>query len=229
MRNAIGVPNPGVDRWAESILPVMLSANVAVVASIWGADENDVIAAAERLAHYSGPIAWEVNLSCPNSEHPGSPVSHDPERAAEVCSAVRSLLPTGVGLWAKLAPDARDVLAVGASCRAAGADAVVVSNTYPAESLDATGLPPLGGGMGGMSGAVLRQYVRPLVEKFADMHPDIDVIACGGVLSSSDALEYLRTGARAVQVGTASLYDPRACHKIATGVVRAMKENGRCK
>jgi dihydroorotate dehydrogenase len=44
------------------------------------------------------------------------------------------------------------------------------------------------------------------------------------VLSSEIALDYLDLGARAVQVGTASLYDPRACHKIARGVVQRLRD-----
>ena len=220
MVNAIGVPNPGVRSWAETILPGMIDAGVAVVASVWGIDADAVVAAAEVLRAYRGPIAWEVNLSCPNSEHSSSPVSHDPSASAAVCSAVRGLAPDAVGVWAKLSPDAPDVVEVAAACCDAGADAVTVANTYPAPRPADN---PLGGGAGGMSGAVLRHHVRPLVEKLHSTYPGIDIIACGGVLSSAIALDYLRAGASAVQVGTANLFDPRASHKIAAGVVRSRK------
>ncbi len=226
MLNSAGVPNPGVTRWAETALPQLLGAGVTVVASLWGVDAQRVVDAAARLAPYSGPVAWEVNLSCPNSEHRGPPVSHFPSRAAEVCQAVRRLAPSSVGVWVKLSPDAPDVVEVGQACHEAGADAVTVSNTYPA-SAGAPKQAALGGGPGGMSGAVLREYVRPLVERFADVSPEIPIIACGGVLSSEIALDYLQIGARAVQVGTASLYDPRACHKIARGLVRRVGEASR--
>ncbi len=221
MLNAIGVPNPGVERWAEENLPRIREARVAVVASIWGIDAERVVAAAEVLARYSGPIAWEINLSCPNSEHPDVPVSHDPDRSAEVCRAVRALAPDAVGIWAKLSPDAPDVISVGVACHEAGADALTVSNTFPARSVNPSS--PLAGGPGGMSGTVLRDYVRPLIEKFGAEYPDIDVLACGGVWNSAIALDYLRLGASAVQVGTATLYDPRACHKIAKGLVRRLR------
>lgn len=223
MLNAIGVPNPGVEVWARTILPEMLERAVPVVASVWGANADRVVAAAEVLARYRGPIAWEVNLSCPNSESGGAPVSHDPSAAAEVCRAIRALAPDDVGVWAKLAPDAPDVLEVGKACSDAGADAVTVSNTYPAASVQFAWPRALGGGAGGMSGSVLRPYVRPLIEKFASAHPDLPVLACGGVLSSQIAIDYLDLGATAVQVGTASLYDPRACHKIALGLVERLR------
>lgn len=220
MLNAIGVPNPGVRYWAENILPEMRDLRAPVVASIWGIDGDAVVAAAKILARYTGPIAWEVNLSCPNSEHDGSPVSHDPAAAAEVCRAVRDFAPDDVGVWAKLSPDAPDITDVGHACYQAGADAVTVSNTFPATAGIPSRTPThLGGGAGGMSGAILGHYVRPLIEKFGSAQPEIPVLACGGVLSSDIAMDYLHLGARAVQVGTASLYDPRACHKIARGVV----------
>jgi dihydroorotate dehydrogenase (NAD+) catalytic subunit len=226
MVNAVGVPNPGVKQWAERILPSMRDQGVPVVASIWGVDADGVVAAAEVLARYRGPIAWEINLSCPNSEHVGSPVSHDPKRSAEVCRAVRELADDNVGIWAKLSPDAPDVLAVGMACYSAGADALTVSNTYPARRVRRMQSErPLGGGAGGISGPVLHQYVRPLVEKFASEYSDVPVIACGGVVSSAEAIEYFMAGASAVQVGTASLYDPRACHKIARGVVMRLRED----
>lgn len=223
MLNAIGVPNPGVESWARTILPEMRKRNVPVVASIWGVNAAEVIGAAEVLSLHRGPVAWEINLSCPNTEGGDAPVSHDPIAAAEVCRAVRSLAPDEVGVWAKLSPDAPDVTEVAAACHRAGADAVTVSNTYPAASVQFARQHHVGGGAGGMSGAVLRQHVRPLVDKITSKHPQLPVLACGGVLSSEIALDYLEAGAAAVQVGTASLYDPRACHRIALGLVRRLK------
>lgn len=224
MVNAIGVPNPGVQVWAEQILPGMRALGVPVVASVWGLSAEDVVAAAELLSRYRGPIAWEVNLSCPNSEHGGTPVSHDAHASAAVCRAVRDMAPDEVGVWAKLSPDAPDVTDVGEACYLAGADAVTVSNTFPAAALGLQARPAhLGGGPGGMSGPILRQYIEPLLDKFHSSYPHVPVLACGGVVSSEVAVGYLTRGATAVQVGTASLYDPRACHKIARGVVRRLK------
>ena len=43
----------------------------------------------------------------------------------------------------------------------------------------------------------------------------IPVVGIGGIRSGEDALEFLCAGARAVQVGTATFYDPRAPVRIA--------------
>lgn len=227
MLNAVGVPNPGVRAWAADTLPALRASGMALVASIWGVDSDGLVGAAELLAPHAGPVAWEVNLSCPNSGHAGPPVSHDPEAAAAVCRAVRDLADERVGVWAKLSPDAPDVVAVAGACHDAGADAVTISNTFPNAALGLKGASPLGGGAGGLSGAALRPRVRPLVAAVREARPDVPVLACGGVLGSAVALDYLDLGAVAVEVGTASLYDPRACHTIARGVVAALRERDR--
>lgn len=227
MLNAVGVPNPGVRAWAADTLPALRASGMTLVASIWGVDADALVGAAELLAPHEGPVAWEVNLSCPNSGHAGPPVAHDPAAAAEVCQAVRTLAAEPVGVWAKLSPDAPDIAAVAAACHGAGADAVTISNTYPNSALGLRGASPLGGGAGGLSGGALRPRVRPLVAAVRAAHPEVPVIACGGVLGTAVALDYLDLGAVAVEVGTASLYDPRACHTIARGVVAALAERER--
>jgi dihydroorotate dehydrogenase (NAD+) catalytic subunit len=42
----------------------------------------------------------------------------------------------------------------------------------------------------------------------------VPVIGIGGISTGEDALEYLLVGARAVQIGTANLYDPAAGPRI---------------
>jgi dihydroorotate dehydrogenase (NAD+) catalytic subunit len=46
------------------------------------------------------------------------------------------------------------------------------------------------------------------------------VVGIGGIRTGEDALEFLCCGARAVQVGTASFYDPRAAVRIVAGMTR---------
>jgi DMSO/TMAO reductase YedYZ heme-binding membrane subunit len=114
-----------------------------------------------------------------------------------------------VGLWAKLSPHAERIVEVAARCQAAGIDSVTMTNTYPGAQF---GLPagtrPLGKGTGGVSGAALKPIVMPLVEQVHATCPDLAIVAAGGVRSVADALDYLRLGATAVQVGTANFFDP---------------------
>ena len=54
----------------------------------------------------------------------------------------------------------------------------------------------------------------------------IPVVGVGGIASGEDALEFLCCGARAVQVGTATLYDPRAPLRVAEEVARWCEDHG---
>jgi dihydroorotate dehydrogenase (NAD+) catalytic subunit len=42
----------------------------------------------------------------------------------------------------------------------------------------------------------------------------IPVIGIGGIVNGQDALEFLAVGAKAVEVGTANFFDPRATERI---------------
>jgi dihydroorotate dehydrogenase (NAD+) catalytic subunit len=229
MLNSVGLQNPGVAAWASATLPRLRERGVTVVTSLWGHTPAELLAAAEHLATVTGPVAWEINLSCPNLASSRDLPSHNPDAAHAVCQKVRSLADAPVGLWAKLAPNAPDVAAVAAACQEAGMDAVTLTNTYPVRELPAATLsglgrlPTLGGVGGGVSGAVLKPIVTQIVAAVRERCPDLAIVAAGGVLSAADALDYLELGATAVQVGTANFLDPRATHRIAAGVVAAMQ------
>jgi dihydroorotate dehydrogenase (NAD+) catalytic subunit len=238
MLNSIGLPNPGVEAWTTGTLPALLARGVTVVASVWGHTPEELVDAAQLMAKVTGPVAWEVNLSCPNLATSDEMPSHNPEVAYQVCAKIRTLADDAVGVWAKLSPHAPDVAGVAAACQDAAVDAVTLTNTYPAKALQtaetptAEGtpelaqsrgepLPALGRGAGGLSGAALKPIVTGIVSAVRARCPDLAVVAAGGVLTVEDALDYLDLGAAAVQVGTANFLDPRATHHIARGVVAA--------
>jgi dihydroorotate dehydrogenase (NAD+) catalytic subunit len=223
MLNSVGLPNPGVKAWAADTLPLLRNRGVRVVASIWGHTPDELLDAARLLRDVGGPVAWELNLSCPNLSTSDEMPSHNPDVAREIVAAVREMVDPAVGLWAKLSPHAERIAEVAARCRDAGIDAVTMTNTYPGALF---GLPPgtrpLGRGTGGVSGAVLKPIVLPLVERVHAEQPELAIVAAGGVQSVADALDYLRAGATAVQVGTANFFDPRVTFRIARGVVGAL-------
>jgi len=220
MLNSIGLPNPGVERWVHDTLPDLLASDVRVVASIWGHTPEELLDAARLMAHASGVIAWEVNLSCPNLSTSRDLPSHNPVVARELCSEIRRLAADSVGIWAKLAPHASDIAAVAGACMNAGVDAVTMTNTYPGMKIDIdTRRPVLGAGGGGISGRALKPIALNLVRIVRHEHPDLPIVAAGGVLTVDDAFDYFDAGANAVQVGTANFLDPRSTHTIASGVV----------
>jgi dihydroorotate dehydrogenase (NAD+) catalytic subunit len=222
MLNSVGLPNPGVKAWAAETLPLLLERRVRVVASIWGHTPDELLDAARVMAEVDGPIAWELNLSCPNLATSDAMPSHNPDVANAIVSEVRALVDPAVGLWAKLSPHAERIVEVASRCRDAGIDAVTMTNTYPGALFGVPdGTRALGRGTGGVSGAALKPIVLPLVQRVHAECPDLPIVAAGGIQKVSDALDYLDAGATAVQIGTANFFDPRITFAIARGVVAA--------
>src|SRR5690606_13721630 len=85
-----------------------------------------------------------------------------------------------------------------------GANAVAVSNSVPSLPIDrASRRPALGNVVGGLSGPAIRPIVTRLVWLSARA-VEIPVIACGGIETVDDAIDYFSVGASAIQVGTAN-------------------------
>lgn len=216
MVNSVGLPNPGVESWASETLPALLEAGVAVVASIWGHVPEDLIDAARKLAKFEGPIAWEVNLSCPNLSTSEAMPSKNPKLAFELTRQIRSVAPSSVAIWCKLAPDATNIVEVARWCAAGGAESVTLCNTFPyAAMFPDRPPPPVGARRGGVSGALLKPIVLEHVRSVKAACPGLSIVAAGGVFDRCDVEDYLDAGASGVEVGTANFLDPRRTFQLA--------------
>ena len=118
-------------------------------------------------------------------------------------------------VWVKLSPNIGDITVVGRAAAAEGADALCAINTLRGMAVDLVARrPQLASGSGGLSGPAIKPVALRMVRELVQA-VQIPVIGIGGIRSGEDALEFLCCGARAVQVGTASFYDPRAPVRIA--------------
>lgn len=218
MINAVGLQGPGVGRWLHDVLPDLLATGATVVCSIWGRTLDDYRRAAEMLA--AAPpavVAVEVNLSCPNLEGRGSIFAHDAELSGAVISATEGC---GRPRWAKLSPNTDRIVDVATATRDAGAEAVTLVNTLLGMVYDpATLRPALGAGGGGLSGPAIHPIAVRAVHDVHVALPDLPIVGVGGVATGWDAAELMLAGASAVQVGTASFADPRACAQVGDGLV----------
>ena len=108
----------------------------------------------------------------------------------------------------------------------AGADALTLSNTFRAMTIDIQKRRPyLGNLSGGMSGPAVKPMNMFLVwQAYETVH--IPIIACGGIASWRDAVEYLLAGASAVQVGSCNFNDPMAMHNIIHDLDSYLHRNG---
>lgn len=221
MINSVGLQGPGVEAWLADDLPSLEAAGATVVVSIWGGTVADYAAAAEMLRGVSDAVvAVEVNISCPNTEHGNELFAHDAAMTEDVVAATAGC---GLPRWAKLSPNVGPGLPdIAAAAVAGGAEAVTLVNTYFGLSIDPVTRRPRIGAVGGPGrpGGVSGPAIHPLaVKAVADVHaahPDIPIVAAGGAASAEDVVEFALVGASAVQVGTATFADPRACARITT-------------
>ncbi len=215
MINSVGLQGPGVEAWRREQLPRLVDAGARVVASIWGRSVDDYRRAAEQLAGCPPEVvAVEINLSCPNTEAGGELLAHDPEASAATVAAVAA---AGLPRWAKLSPNTSRVAEVAAAVREAGAEAVTLVNTLLGLAIDpVSGAYVLGSGErgGGVSGPAIHPVAVRIVHDVHRAVPNVPIIGVGGISTGADAVEMLRAGATAVQVGTATFADPRATARV---------------
>lgn len=223
MLNGIGIQNPGIDAWVDTVEPRLSELGVAVWGSAVGRDADGFARVAKGLSS-AGVEAVEVNLSCPNLED-GEMFSFNAARSARVIEAVASSVELPVG--AKLSPNTPDIVGVARACRDAGADFAVLTNTAFGFGLNLGDRRPLlSGGVGGYSGPGLKPISMRCVYEVGRALPDLPIVGCGGVTSGADVLEYMIAGASAVEVGTVHLAEPRAGTRLTREMEKLMAQLG---
>ena len=225
MLNAVGLQGPGVAEWLTHELPPLLELGATVVASIWGRSVDDYRRAAELMADAPPQVvAVEVNLSCPNVEDRSGMFAHSAE-ATEAAMAVTAAC--GRPRWAKLSPNAGDLLPIVDAAVAGGAEAITLVNTVMGMAIDpATRTYRLGNGGGGLSGPAIHPVAVRAVHDVAAARPEVPIVGAGGVTDAETAAELIVAGASAVQVGTATFADPRAPGQVAAGLVDWCRRHG---
>jgi dihydroorotate dehydrogenase (NAD+) catalytic subunit len=222
--NSIGIPCKGLDHFKRDVLPFYRRYTPPLVVSLSAPTAEAFAVDAASLLEADGIAAIEANISCPNLEEDGKAFAQDCVSTARVVRALRHAVP--VPLWVKLTPNTADIATVARAAEAEGADAIVVANTILAMAIDVkTRRPRLGSIMGGLSGPAVKPIVLRLVYQCARA-VRIPVVACGGIATGDDAVEYLLAGAAAVQVGTATFVQPTALIPIIGELTEYCAANG---
>ncbi len=210
MLNSVGLQGPGLEAWLADDLPRLRASGATVVVSIWGRSLEEYRQAGALLAGRDVD-AVEINVSCPNLEDSSRMFAHSARATAEVVAAVELELPR----WVKLSPNTPELTDIASAAMEAGADALVVANTVLGMVIDIERRQPaLGGGGGGLSGPAIHPVAVRAVFECRRALPGAPIIGVGGVQCGVDAIEMLQAGASAVQVGTATLAEPRAPWRI---------------
>jgi dihydroorotate dehydrogenase (NAD+) catalytic subunit len=223
MLNSIGLQNMGVEALIRDLAPIWATWRVPVIVNIAGESVEEYARLARRLDGVLGVSGLELNISCPNVAT-GVAFGSSPQTAAEVTAAVRQ--ETTLPVIVKLTPNVGDIVSVARAAADAGADALTLTNTFPAMAIDVKNRRPvLGWTFGGLSGPALKPIALRLVYQTAAA-VDVPVIGCGGIMTGVDAMEYIMAGATAVEVGTATFVNPRATLDVLEGIERFMEEEG---
>lgn len=224
MLNAVGLQNKGIDYFEKSIYPRIKSYDTNVIVNVNGSYIEDYISLAERINHLDRIPAIELNISCPNVKMGGMAFGTNLDSAREVTRGVRAVY--SKKLIVKLSPNVTDIVAFAKVVEEEGADSVSLINTLLGMAVDVEKMKPaLSTITGGLSGPAIKPIALRMVWQVARAIK-IPVIGMGGIMTSSDAIEFLLAGASAVQIGTASFIDPQASVKVLEGIEDFMIRKG---
>jgi dihydroorotate dehydrogenase (NAD+) catalytic subunit len=198
--NAIGLPNPGIDEYADEIIHAKTVVQAPLIVSVFGYSAGEYAQVAGKAAE-AGADAIELNVSCPHVKLTGSEIGQNPTLLKEVVSKVKAAVHKPVIV--KLSPNITDITETARSAVEAGADALTAINTIKALAIDAdTALPILNNVRGGLSGPAIKPIaLRSVYDLYEQVKTPI--IGCGGITTWQDAVEFFLAGASAVQIGTA--------------------------
>lgn len=223
MLNSIGLDNDGIDVFVEHHLPYLRSIGTPIVVSIAGRGHEEFVELAARLEQQPGVAAIELNISCPNVSG-GVDFGTDPAMCEAVVAGVRGACSHPI--LAKLTPNVTDIAALARAAEAGGADAISLINTCLGMAVDwRRRRPLLGNVLGGLSGPAIKPIALRAVYQ-ASRAVQAPIVGIGGIATIDDVMQFLVTGASAVQLGTVNYYHPTAAMEILGELPAALAELG---
>lgn len=238
--NSIGLENPGITHFIEHELKTMLGLGPVVLANLSGSTLETYVAGAALLDATDVQMI-ELNISCPNVKAGGMAWGLDCDAAGTITAAVRKV--TRKPLVVKLSPNAPHLVDVAKAVVASGADALSLVNTFQAFAVDIERARPVFDNVtAGLAGPAIRpialRMLRDVVLGVPECNPSradkntgypnnfVPVIGLGGISSWRDAVEFIMTGASAIQVGTSTFANPYTMNEIVTGLSAFMERKG---
>ena len=216
MLNAIGLQNVGVDGFITEKLPYLQDFDVPVIVNVCGKTVEEYLIVVEKLSGADGVAGVELNISCPNLDCGGMSFGVDATLAHQLVKEVRTR--THLPLLVKLSPNVTDITVIARAIEDAGADALSAINTLLGMAINAeTRTPELANITGGLSGPAIKPVALRLVwEVYKSV--SIPIVGMGGIMNTTDALEFFIAGASAVAIGTANFVNPKASLEVIEGL-----------
>lgn len=222
MLNSVGLQNPGIDKVIEDDIPFLKKYDTKIILNICGHTIQEYVGVAEKATMCDVDLI-ELNISCPNVENGGLAFGNNPRITEKIVSTVKKRV--SKPLIIKLSPEVADIVEIAKVAEESGADAVSLINTFRGMKVDVQRRRAvLEKKIGGLSGPAIKPIaVRMVYEVYNAVH--IPVIGMGGIAGVEDVLEFIMVGAKAVEIGTANLYNPFVMVETIKGLEHYMADN----
>ena len=220
---SIGLPGKGITYFIDHIVPEYAKFEPPLIVSVSSESVEDFAALAEELSVPDVAVI-EANISCPTRNLTGGNFAMHEEHTKRVIHAIRAK--TTKPLWVKLSPNAGDIVSIAVAAEEAGADCLVIANTFLALKIRTDNFrPALGNKFGGLVSPALKPIVLRMVYQCAKA-VKIPIIGIGGVTKAEDVVEYMLAGASAVGIGYAAFRNPTALITIIDDLAAWCDERG---
>ena len=189
---SIGLPGKGIEYFIEHIVPEYAKFKPPLVVSCSSETIDDFAALAEELSVPDVDVI-EANISCPTRNQTGGNFAMHENYTRDCIKAMRDR--TKKPLWVKLSPNAGDIVSIARAAEDAGADCLVIANTFLSLKIRTDNFrPALGNKFGGLVSPALKPIVLRMVYQVAKQ-VKIPIIGIGGVTKAEDVVEYMLAGA----------------------------------
>lgn len=203
--NSIGLQNPGVDKFICDELPKMKSYGTKVIANLGGNTTEEYIIGAKKLSVTDVDII-ELNISCPNVKSGGMAFGIKSNVAFDIVSSVKKVCKKP--LMVKLSPNAENIADMALACESGGADAISLINTIKAMAIDVKKKTSVFDNIyAGLSGPCVKPIALRMVHEVSKV-VKVPVCGLGGIMTSTDVIEFIMAGATIVQIGTGNFIKP---------------------
>ena len=221
--NSIGLDNDGINEFLLQKLPYLQTLQTKIIISIAIKDIEECPVISEKIEAANGIDAVELNVSCPNVSG-GVDFATNPKLCEQIVRKIRKILT--LPLIVKLSPNVWNIGEIAKGAEFGGADAISAVNTCLGLAVNWRNRKSrLGNHFGGLSGPAIKPIALRCVRHIYNA-VKIPVIGIGGIETIDDVMEFLVTGASAVQIGTANFYKPTATIQILDALPDALAEMG---
>lgn len=220
--NSVGLQNPGVEAFANYIMPELSKIDTNVIANMSGNTVEEYCEMAEILSDTDVALI-EMNISCPNVKKGGLAFGTDPNVVEHLTSEVKKY--SKKPLVVKLSPNVTSITDIAKAAESGGADGLSLINTLLGMVIDVeTRKPILANNMGGMSGPCVRPVAVRMVHQVSKA-VSVPIIGMGGVMNGRDVIEFMLAGASLVALGTGLFVNPTLINDVKSYMNDYMKRH----